>query len=84
MGVIDRAIGQTQELPDAPHHLMTLVGIVAYYASAPTADSEFAWPVMQRVTRDLAPAIGPILALMRTWRAAKRLLCAIASTTGHR
>ncbi len=84
MGAIDRAIRQTRELPDAPHHLMTLVGIVAYYASAPTADSEFARPVMQRVTRDLAPAMGPILALMRTWRAAKRLLGAIASTTGHR
>ena len=83
-GVIDRAIRQTRELPDAPHHLVTLVGIVAYYASAPTADSEFARPVMRRVTRDLAPAMGPILALMRIWRAAKRLLHAIASTTGHR
>jgi tetraprenyl-beta-curcumene synthase len=83
-GAIDRAIRQTRELPDAPHHFVTLVGIVAYYASAPTADSEFARPVMQRVTRDLAPAMGPILALMRTWRAAKRLLSAIASTTGHR
>lgn len=83
-GAIDRAILQTQKLPDAPHHLMTLVGIVAYYASAPTADSEFARPVMQRVTRDLAPAMGPILALMRTWRAARRLLSTIASTTGHR
>lgn len=81
-GVIDRAIRQTRELPDAPHHLVTLVGIVAYYASAPTADSEFARPVMQRVTRDLAPAIGPILALMRTWRAARRLLGAVS--TGHR
>ncbi|MGA9284708.1 MAG: DUF2600 family protein [Solirubrobacteraceae bacterium] len=82
--VIGRAIGQTRELPNAPHHLVTLVGIVAYYASAPAADSEFARPVMRRVTRDLAPAMGPILALMRTWRAAKRPVRVIANTTGHR
>lgn len=84
VGVVDRAVGQARELPHAPHHLMTLLGIVAYYASAPTAHSEFAQPVMHRVTGDLAPAIGPILALMRTWRAAKRLCHAIASTTGRR
>lgn len=83
-GAIDHAIEQAQKLPDAPHHLVTLVGIVAYYASAPTADSEFARPVMREVTRGLAPAIGPILALMRIWRAAKRTVRAIASTTGRR
>ncbi len=70
---IDRAVRQAQVAPDAGHHLVTLLGIVAYYSSAPTAADEFARPVVQRVTDDLAPAIGPILAIMRTWRAAKRL-----------
>ena len=82
--VIDRAAQKAQEAPDDAHHMVTLVGIVAYYASAPTASSEFAWPALQRVTHDLEPAIGPILALMRTWRAAKRLCQAIASMTGRR
>lgn len=80
-GVIDRAVSQTLDTPDTAHHLLTLLGIVAYYASAPTAADEFARPVMQRVTNELAPTIWPILAIMRTWRAAKHLRQAI---TGRR
>jgi tetraprenyl-beta-curcumene synthase len=82
--VIDHAAHQAWRTPNATHHLVTLVGIVAYYASAPTAESEFAWPLMRRVTHKLAPAIGPVLALMRSWRAAGRLGRAIVSTTGRR
>jgi hypothetical protein len=52
---------------------MTLVGVVAYYASAPTADSEFALPVMRRIRRELEPLITPTLAVMQAWRTAKRL-----------
>jgi tetraprenyl-beta-curcumene synthase len=81
---IDRAVRQARAAPNAPHHLVTLLGIVAYYASAPTARDEFARPAMRQVTCKLAPAIGPILAIMRTWRVAKRLSQAVASTTGPR
>lgn len=82
--VIEHAAHTALETPNAAHHLLTLVGIAAYYASAPTAGSEFARPLMESVTRKLAPAIGPILALMRTWRAAGRLGRAFSSTTGRR
>ena len=53
---------------------MTLVGVVGYYASAPTAnDDAFARPVIARVKRELLPLITPTLALMRGWRTAKRV-----------
>jgi hypothetical protein len=52
---------------------MTLVGIVAYYASAPTAASDFARPLITPIRRELAPLITPTLALMRAWRLAKRV-----------
>jgi hypothetical protein len=52
---------------------MTLVGVVAYYASAPAAgDDAWARPVFARVERELTPLISPTLALMRGWRLAKR------------
>jgi hypothetical protein len=52
---------------------MTLVGVVAYYASAATADSDVAGPVTGRITGQLRPLITPTLAVMRAWRLAKWL-----------
>jgi tetraprenyl-beta-curcumene synthase len=60
-------------LPDAAHHLMTLVGVVAYYASAPAASSAFAQPVMGHMRSELRPLIAPTVVLMRAWRLAKRV-----------
>jgi tetraprenyl-beta-curcumene synthase len=60
-------------LPNAGHHLMTLVGVVAYYASAPSARSPVARPVIEHMRRELRPLIVPTLALMRAWRLAKRV-----------
>jgi len=82
--VIDRAAHKAWETPNTDHHLLTLVGIAAYYASAPTAESKFAQALMSGVTHKLTPAIGPVLALMRAWRVAGRLGRAFASTTGRR
>ncbi|MGA7705007.1 MAG: DUF2600 family protein, partial [Solirubrobacteraceae bacterium] len=76
-GMIHRAVEQARETPEEAHHLVTLLGVVAYYSSAPAAADEFARPVVQRVTHELAPAIWPVLLIMRTWRAAKRLRQAI-------
>jgi tetraprenyl-beta-curcumene synthase len=60
-------------LPNAAHHAMTLVGVVAYYASAPSARSPIALPVVEHVRRELRPLIVPTLALMRVWRLAKQV-----------
>lgn len=68
-----RAIHHASRLPDGTHHVMTLVGVAAYYISAPEATSDFARPVTQRVRAELEPLITPTLAVMRTWRAATRL-----------
>jgi tetraprenyl-beta-curcumene synthase len=71
--VIDDAVERAGRAPHGAHHVMTLVGVVAYYTSAPSARSTFARPVTESVERRLRPLITPTLAVMRTWRAAKRL-----------
>lgn len=71
--VAHHAAGRAREAPASAHHLMTMVGIAAYYTSAPNAGSELAWPVTNRVQRELRPLITPTLAVMRTWRLAKRV-----------
>ena len=72
-GVAGEATRQARPLPRAAHHAMTLVGVVAYYASAPAAQSAFAEPVTARLIAELRPLITPTLALMRAWRLAKRV-----------
>jgi tetraprenyl-beta-curcumene synthase len=71
--VIDDAVDHARRAPNSSHHVMTLVGAVAYYASAPTARGELARPVMERTGRQLQPLMAPTMAVMRAWRAAKRL-----------
>jgi tetraprenyl-beta-curcumene synthase len=66
-----RGIEYASSLPNGAHHIMTLVGVAAYYISAPTADSDFARPVTRQVRQELKPLITPTLGVMRTWRAAK-------------
>jgi tetraprenyl-beta-curcumene synthase len=72
-GAARRAAMQARALPNGPHHLMVLVGVVAYYTSAPGANSELAAPIVKPLQRQLAPLIFPTLALMRAWRLAKRV-----------
>jgi tetraprenyl-beta-curcumene synthase len=67
------AITRARRAPNGPHHIMTLAGVVAYYTSAPTASSVFARPLTAPVRRALRPLITPTIALMRGWRAAKRV-----------
>lgn len=66
-----RAAGLTRALPNAPHHQMTLTGVVAYYTSARAASRGDARPVTRRIQRELWPLIVPTLAVMRAWRLAK-------------
>lgn len=79
IAAVRRAFEHAARLGDGGHHIMTLVGVVAYYASAPTAGSEFARPVMQKVCRALEPLIAPTLTVMRAWRTAKRIRQEITS-----
>jgi hypothetical protein len=71
--VIRRASTESRDLPNGTYHLMTLVGVVAYYVSAPTASSEFARPVITQLHHELKPLITPTLSVMRVWRIAKRM-----------
>jgi len=71
--VIDNAVRDARGARNGPHHVMTLVGVVAYYASASSANRGIARPVTARISRQLRPLITPTLAVMRAWRAAKRL-----------
>jgi tetraprenyl-beta-curcumene synthase len=67
-----RAAAKASTLEHAPHHVMTLAGVVAYYTSAPAARSGIARPIAEQLQRQLRPLILPTLAVMRTWRLAKR------------
>jgi tetraprenyl-beta-curcumene synthase len=71
-GATGEAAARMGRLRSGPHHAMTLVGVVAYYTSAPGAGSELAAPIVERLHRQLAPLISPTLAIMRVWRLAKR------------
>jgi hypothetical protein len=60
-------------LPHAAHHTMTLVGVAAYYTSAPQARRGIAAPVTRRAHEQLGPVLAPTMAVMRAWRGAKAL-----------
>jgi tetraprenyl-beta-curcumene synthase len=71
--VIEGAVGRSRAARHGPHHVMTLVGVVAYYTSSPAARDDFAQPVTAQLERQLRPLLTPTLAMMRGWRAAKSL-----------
>jgi tetraprenyl-beta-curcumene synthase len=68
-----RVTERTHTLPNGPHHVVILSGVVAYYTSQPSAMGEFARPVTERVRDELRPLITPTLATLHAWRLAKRL-----------
>jgi tetraprenyl-beta-curcumene synthase len=68
-----RAVGEAERVPHGGHHLMTLAGVVAYYASALSASESSSKAVVAPVQRELQPLIAPPLAFMHAWRLAKRL-----------
>jgi len=71
--VARHATRRARTLPNAAHHTMTLVGVVAYYTSAPAASGELARPPIAHLHHALRPLITPTLAVMRAWRLAKQL-----------
>jgi tetraprenyl-beta-curcumene synthase len=66
------ALERARLTPGGAHHAMTLLGIVAYYASAPQAREPQAQAVFAPVCSELGAGLPPVLAIMRSWRAAKR------------
>jgi tetraprenyl-beta-curcumene synthase len=68
-----QAVIHSRDTPNGAHHVMTLAGVTAFYTTAPTATSDFARPATTHIQRELRPLITPTLAVMRTWRLAKRL-----------
>ena len=68
----ENAVRQVRELPRAPEHLMILAAVVAYYASAPGARGRVARPHMTQLRHSLQPLISPALAVMWSWRVARR------------
>jgi tetraprenyl-beta-curcumene synthase len=67
------ALQRARVAPDGAHHAMTLTGVVGYYASAPAAREPRARAVFGAVKAELGAALIPTLAVMRAWRAAKRV-----------
>jgi tetraprenyl-beta-curcumene synthase len=77
--VVRDAASRARSLPDGAHHVMMLVGLVAYFTSAPGANSQLARPIAASLHTELRPLIGPTLVIMRAWRLAKRARCASAA-----
>ncbi len=67
------AVSQVRALPNEAHHMMTLVGVVAYYTSASTASDRMIRPLFSQIHRELRPLIVPTLAVMRAWRVMKQI-----------
>ncbi len=67
------AVEHSTAIPNGAHHVMTLVGVAAYYISDPAANSELALPITRSVQAELEPLMAPTLGVMRTWRAAKAI-----------
>jgi hypothetical protein len=68
-----RAVRQARELPNGPHHVAMVLGVVAYYVSSPEAGAKRARPPIRRLQRSLMPLIVPTVAVMRAWRFARAL-----------
>jgi tetraprenyl-beta-curcumene synthase len=80
LGIVLRsARARTREAPHEAHHLMILLGIVAYYSSAPAAADPWARLVTDEIGQEVGPLIRPTLAIMRTWRVLERARAAIAN-----
>lgn len=71
--IVNRVKKRARTIPNGPHHLMILSGVVAYYTSQRSAMGDFARPVTVHVRNQLRPVITPTLATLYVWRLAKRL-----------
>jgi hypothetical protein len=70
------AVLHTASVPRGRGNLMTLTGVVAYYATASGAEGEFARPIIGALRAQLGDLLTPALALMRRWRGSGQLRAA--------
>jgi tetraprenyl-beta-curcumene synthase len=80
--VAERALAQAWAIPRGAEHLVRLVGVVAYYTSAPEARSGAAAVEIARLQRDLGAMLTPTSAVMRAWRLAKRVRSRLRAVRG--
>lgn len=69
--VARRARSLASSTPEGAHHLVTLAGVVAYYATAAPVRLSRRGPIMSSLRRELGGALRLTLLLMRLWRAAR-------------
>jgi tetraprenyl-beta-curcumene synthase len=75
--LIAAALVRCRHAPHGAHHAMTLAGVAAYYTTHPGARDARARAASRLVRSELSPTIWPALAVMRSWRAAKRARMAL-------
>jgi len=73
------ALARAGALRDGAHHAMTLAGVAAYYTTHPGAADSENRAVRAALRRQLAPTIWPALAVLLTWRGAKRVRSAVGA-----
>lgn len=81
-GLVREALARSLQAPEGNHHAMTLAGVVAYYTSHPGASAGPAHEIAGLVRAEVSPTVWPALAVMRSWRLAKRVR-ALTRTQGN-
>ncbi|MGH2912516.1 MAG: DUF2600 family protein [Solirubrobacteraceae bacterium] len=85
LGAVARdALDRSAEMLDGAHHRMTLLGVIAYYASAPLARDPEVREVFDVVRERTGRQLVPALAVMSSWRLAKSVRQMLYQTTGRR
>jgi tetraprenyl-beta-curcumene synthase len=73
LGVLAReAVHAVEQLPGAPHHLITMAGAVAFYLSAPAARGAQGRRLTAPIARELHPLLAPPMAIFAAWRSVRR------------
>lgn len=71
--VAQTALARARVVPRTAHHVITLAGAIAFYASAPSAETELGRSVVGCLREQLGGLLGPPMLVMRLWRTAKRI-----------
>jgi tetraprenyl-beta-curcumene synthase len=69
-----RAVRAAESLPDGARHALILAAMASFYLSAPAVSAPSARPAAQRVLETMGALAWPTMAVLRTRRAANRLL----------